>query len=105
MLNESQVVTISNKELYESTSSRNAAAIKKLCDVIAFDAAIQQELAEINELAEADQQPASDARLADFSVQLTFKDRKLIVDLSCLDTYDAFISMLVCYEAEIDLYR
>lgn len=101
-------VTISTKELYSSTDSRAIDAIKCMCELLAFDAAIQQELATINELAEScetEKQELSDERLQDFSVTLTFKNKSLKLALCNMDTYDAFCNLLLTALNEIDMNR
>lgn len=101
-------VTISAKELYNSTDSRAVEALKCMCELLAFDAALQQELATINELAEScetEKQKLSDERLQDFSVTLTFKDKSLDLALCSMDTYDAFCNLLLTALNEIDMNR
>lgn len=99
------MITLSNEELNKSGSAKVARKTVMMCDVLAFDAAIQHELATINDLCDYGKQEESDARLDDFSVQLTFKDRSIKLGLSCMDTYDAFMRMLDTYLDEIDMYN
>lgn len=108
MKDEKLNVAIKVEELYRTTSSRSAEAIKHMCELIAFDAALQQELATINELAESfetKKKQLSDERLQDFSVTLTFKDRSLDLALCNMDTYDAFCNLLLTALNEIDMNR
>ena len=101
-------VTISAKERYSSTDSSAIDAIKCMCELLAFDAAIQQELATINELAEScetEKQKLSDERLQDFSVTLTFKNKSLKLALCNMDTYDVFCDLLLTALNEIDMNR
>lgn len=107
-LDEKWHVTISNKELYESFNSRNASAIKDMCDILAFDAAAQQELATINEMYDSDVaaiREQADERMNDFCVTLTFKDRTLELPLCNMDTYDAFCDLLTMALNQIDICR
>lgn len=98
------MITISNDELNKAGSAAQAHKTAMMCDVLAFDAAVQHELATINELCDNGQQEESDARLDEFNVQLTFKDRSVKLNLSCMDTYDAFVQLLDQYLDEIDMY-
>lgn len=103
-MNETKV-NISYDELCRTTSYHYALDTRDICDIIAFDADLQQYLAKINAYADNDKQDAADDMLDKFCVTLSFGSRKLELYLGSMDTFDAFCSMLQVAATQIDLNR
>ena len=97
------VVSISTEQLDKATSSRDIEKIKLICDALAFDASVAQELSVISDLCENQQQEESDKRMDAFSVRLEFQGRSLDIDLSSMDVYDSFCILLDTYISELDV--
>lgn len=95
-------VSISTEQLDKATS-RDIEKIKLICDALAFDASVSQELSVINELCESQQQDESDKRMDAFSVRLEFQGRSLDIGLSSMNVYDSFCRLLDTYVSELDM--
>lgn len=96
-------VSISTEQLDKATSSRDIEKIKLICDALAFDASVSQELSVINELCESQQQDESDKHMDAFSVRLEFQGRSLDIGLSNMDVYNSFCRLLNTYISELDM--
>ena len=101
-------ITVSTEELSKSTNARYLQMTSELAGIMSLYAAVNAELAHINDLAESSNkelQDASDDRLADFSIQISFGQQSIKVGLDCIDTYDAFCRFLSEAANNIDIYR
>lgn len=97
-------LSISLKEVYETTEAQSAANQATIAGCIYLAATLSAELNYINDLADSGQQDESDERLAQFNVQLSFKNAKVDIPLN-MDTYDYLLSFLQKAAEDADIYR
>jgi hypothetical protein len=97
-------LSMSFNEILATSNKQEAAMQASIAGCIYLAAALEAELAEINYLAENGQQTLSDERLAQFNIQLSFKNSKVDIPMS-MDTYDYLLTFLQQAANDADIYR
>lgn len=97
-------LSVSLKEVYETTEAQSVASQATIAGCIYLAATLDAELSYINDLADSGQQDESDERLAQFNVQLSFKNAKVDIPLN-MDTYNYLLSFLQKAAEDADIYR